>query len=146
MIAEANTKLEGEELLALRGEIIICDDEPEICESLGMILERRGFDPLITHYGTECIRLAIKQRPRAILLDVNLPDVNGLDVCEQLSDAEQTRDIPIIVLTASGDENSVRLIRRHGGQFYLRKPCDPNTLTTVLERAMLEASNWTDQT
>lgn len=142
MIAEANPQLSDQLWADLRGEVIICDDEPDICEALAYFLEKRGFQPRITHQGCECIRLAFQHRPAAILLDMNLPDVSGLDVCEQLSDATQTRDIPIIMLSANGEEGTVQQVRRSGAKFYIRKPYDPNAVIAILEQSIHDAHAW----
>lgn len=143
MIAEANPKMEELADFEMKGEVLICDDEPDICEALAHFVKRRGYDPIVTHQGGECIRLAFKERPAAILLDVNLPDVNGLDVCAQLTDAAQTSEIPIIILSANGNAGTVREIRRSGARFYVRKPYDPNTVVAILEQAINDSrAGW----
>ncbi|PQO39461.1 response regulator [Bremerella cremea] len=142
MIADAIPELESDPTLDFRGEVLICDDEPDICESLALFVRKRGYDPVVTHMGSECVSLAMKQRPAAILLDVNLPDLSGLDVCAQLSDAMQTREIPIIILSASGEANMVQQVRRCGARFYVRKPYDPNTVVAILEQAIQDSQSW----
>ena len=142
MIADAIPELESTPNLDYRGEVLICDDEPDICEALALFVRKRGFDPVVTHMGSECMSLAVKQRPAAILLDVNLPDICGLDVCAQLSDADQTREIPIIILSASGEGNMVQQSRRSGARFYVRKPYDPNTVVAILEQAINDSQSW----
>ena len=142
MIAEANPKLSDQLWADLRGEVLICDDEPDICETLAYFLEKRGFQPRITHQGDDCVRLAFQHRPAAILLDINLPDVSGLEVCAQLADAPQTRDIPIIMLSANGQADTVQQVRRSGAKFYIRKPYDPNTVIVLLEQAIHDAHAW----
>lgn len=142
MIADAIPELETAEEIPTRREVLICDDEPDICESLSLFVLKRGFEPIITHKGCECIRLAFQCQPAAILLDVNLPDVSGLDVCSQLSDAMQTREIPIIILSANGQEGMVRDVRRSGARFYVRKPYDPNTVIAIMEQAIEDSQSW----
>ena len=142
MIADAIPELEQCAEMEYRGEVLICDDEPDICEALAHFVQKRGFDPIVTHKGGECVRLALKQRPAAILLDVNLPDICGLDVCSQLTDDDETREIPIIILSANGNEGTIRNIRRSGARFYVRKPYDPNTVMTILEQAIQDSQSW----
>ncbi len=142
MIADAIPELESAPTFDYRGEVLICDDEPDICESLALFVRKRGYEPVVTHMGCECIRLAFQQRPAAILLDVNLPDVSGLDVCSQLTDAMQTREIPIIILSANGDGNMIQQSRRSGARFYVRKPYDPNTVIAILEQAIQDSESW----
>jgi len=142
MIADAIPQMEELSEFETRGEVLICDDEPDICEALAHFVKKRGFEPIITHQGSECVRLAFQERPMAILLDVNLPDSSGLDVCSQLTDAAQTSEIPIIILSANGSDDTVRKIRRSGARFYVRKPYDPNTVVAILEQAVSDAQAW----
>ncbi|MBA2117243.1 response regulator [Bremerella alba] len=142
MIADAIPQMEELTDLEVRGDVLICDDEPDICEALAHFVKKRGFDPIVTHKGNDCIRLALQQRPMAILLDVNLPDSNGLDVCSQLTDAVQTSQIPVIILSANGGDDMIRQSRRSGARFYVRKPYDPNTVVAILEQAVNDAQAW----
>lgn len=142
MIADAIPQMEELTDFEFRGEVLICDDEPDICEALAHFVKKRGFDPIVTHRGNDCVKLALKERPMAILLDVNLPDSSGLDVCSQLTDAAPTSQIPIIILSANGSEDTVRQIRRSGAKFYVRKPYDPNTVVAILEQAVNDSQTW----
>ncbi len=142
MIADAIPEMEELADFEIRGEVLICDDEPDICEALAHFVKKRGFEPIITHRGNECVRLALQERPMAVLLDVNLPDSSGLEVCSQLTDAPQTSEIPIIILSANGNEDTVRQIRRSGARFYVRKPYDPNTVVAILEQAVSDSQAW----
>ncbi|MBI1248921.1 response regulator [bacterium] len=142
MIAEMIPEMDPCAEMELRGQVLICDDEPDICDALAHFVQQRGFEPIVTHLGCECVRLANQQQPTAILLDVNLPDVCGLDVCSQLTDSLQTREIPIIILSANGNDATIRQIRRSGASFYVRKPYDPNTVITILEQAIRNTDEW----
>jgi len=142
MIAESQPQLALSHQEPFRGEIVVCDDEADICETLGVALEKRGYQALITHYGSECIRLAFQQKPKAILLDINLPDASGLDICEQLADSAQTCHIPVIMLSANGSQETVAQTRRNGARFFVRKPYDLNTVIAVMDRAIQDGSSW----
>ncbi|MEX0794729.1 MAG: response regulator [Pirellulaceae bacterium] len=142
MIAEADPQLEFSDQGAKRGPVIICDDQPDLRETLALCLKHRGYEPLETGLGQECFRLATETAPRAILLDLCLPDVCGLEVCAELSDSLKTRDIPVIIISGVGEADTVRNVRRAGASFYLHKPYDPNTLLAILQRAIEENESW----
>lgn len=142
MIAEADPQLEACEQGLKRGRVIVCDDQPELREILSLCLKHRGYEPVETGLGQECLRLATQTLPQAILLDLRLPDVCGLEVCAELSDSIQTRDIPVIVVSGVGETDTVRNVRRAGASFFLHKPYDPNALLTILQRAIEESESW----
>ena len=75
-------------------------------------------------------------RLEMILMDIRLPDVDGLTVCHELNDAPETCDIPIIVLSAMERPDIIRRTRSAGSHFFLRKPYDPNALLMLAEAAM----------
>ncbi|MGY8768582.1 MAG: response regulator [Pirellulales bacterium] len=145
-MVEATPELEeiSLEALASRGRIVVCDDEPMQREVLSICLRSQGFEPLETGLGSECVRMAFKKRPQAILLDLDLPDASGLDICEQLADAPQTNEIPIIVLSGTDmpDVLVLRSTRKAGASFFLHKPYDPNAVLVLVERAIEESKTW----
>lgn len=146
-MVEATPELEEFSLEALvsRGRIVVCDDEPLQREVLSICLRSQGFEPLETGLGSECVRMAFKKRPQAILLDLDLPDANGLEICEQLADAPQTSGIPIIILSGTDKPDILRSTRKAGASFFLHKPYDPNAVLALVERAIEESKSWDDQ-
>ena len=82
------------------------------------------------------LALARRERPDLVILDVRLPDTTGFALCEKLAASPETWDIPVLFLSAMEGPCIVRQTRRAGGQFYLRKPYDPNTLLLLVENAI----------
>src|SRR5581483_2185202 len=80
-----------------RGTIVVVDDEPNIADLVGMYLEREGFRVLQAATGTAGLQAFNDHRPRLVVLDVGLPDLDGLEVCKRI---RQTSQVPIIFLTA----------------------------------------------
>ncbi|HEX9693148.1 MAG TPA: response regulator [Gemmatimonadales bacterium] len=120
-------------------KILIVEDEADILDVLDYGLSREGYKVLSTRDGDEGIRLAREQAPHLILLDVMLPGRDGVEVCRVLKSDPVTRDIPIIMVTAKGEESDVVLGLGVGADDYVTKPFGQKELVarvrTVLRRA-----------
>ncbi len=121
------------------GRILIVDDETPIRLICRLNLRSAGFDTLEAGDGASALALARAERPDLILLDIMLPEVDGWSVAKELSATEETRDIPILFLSARSDTTDQLRGHETGGVGYITKPFDPlsmtNTVRTVLERA-----------
>lgn len=122
--------------------ILVVDDEPSQVEVLTIRLRAQGFSTLAANTGQSGLSLAQQNRPSLIVLDVQLPDLDGLVICEQLSDDPATCTIPIIILSGAETPDVVRRSRAAGCQYYVRKPYDPNALLLLIENAIRETSAW----
>ncbi len=102
--------------------ILIVEDEAPQLDMLRYNLEREGFSVEATDDGEEALLLAIEVMPDAIILDWMLPSISGIEICRRLKQAEETRDIPVIMLTARGEEaDRVRGLET-GADDYVVKP------------------------
>lgn len=121
------------------GRILIVDDETSIRLICRLNLRSTGFDTLEASDGASAIALARSERPDLILLDIMLPEVDGWTVAEELATKDETRDIPILFLSARSDVADQELGHEKGGLGYITKPFDPmamtDTVRSVLERA-----------
>jgi len=116
-----------------KGTIVVVDDEPNIADLLDLYLAREGFRVLKTETG-EAGLLAVKDhRPRLVVLDVGLPDVDGLEVCKRL---RATSQIPVIFLTARDSEVDRVLGLELGGDDYLTKPFSPAELVARVKAVL----------
>jgi len=122
--------------------VLIVDDDAVVTEVLKWRLERVGFCTLTAASGQQGLALARNLQPDLILLDLRLPDVDGLTVCRELSDSPETCTIPIIILSAVEGPDILRRCREAGCQFYLRKPYDPNVLLTIMREAIASMESW----
>ena len=128
--------------LRLQGQsILIVDDDVEQTEVLGTRLERQGYRTITAHDGHDGLKKAKRQRPDLVLLDIGLPDVNGLDVCSELDDAPETGGTPIILLSGMEGPDIIRRSRAAGGRYYVRKPYDPNALLVLIEQELNAAND-----
>ena len=103
-------------------KILIVDDEQDIVELVSYNLEKEGFKTVKASDGEAAIRLVKTQKPDLIILDLMLPKMNGLDVCRALRGNPETANLPIIMLTAKGDEVDKIIGLENGADDYITKP------------------------
>lgn len=107
----------------MRGKrVLVVDDNPEMVELVRLIFEREGAEVYAAGDGREGICQYGVCRPDLILLDVMMPEMDGFEVCQKLKSDEETRDIPVIFLTAKTDIDSIRKAFEAGGVDYITKP------------------------
>lgn len=120
--------------------ILVIEDDPSIRELLAMILQSRGFAAVLTAArGQTGLEEAVRRRPDLILLDLMLPDMDGLEVCRRLKNGLETAGIPIIMLTARGEESDIVAGLELGAVDYIVKPFNNQTLIARV-RAQLRRS------
>ena len=105
-----------------RSRILVVEDEADLVTLLSYNFEREGFEVLVAGDGDEALLLAEEESPDLILLDWMLPHRSGLEVCRQLRRRPQSRDVPIIMLTARGDETDRVRGLDTGADDYVAKP------------------------
>jgi len=120
------------------GRILIVDDESSIRLVCRLNLDSEGFQTLEAPDGETALALARAEQPDLILLDVMLPGIDGWRVAEELAASPETRDIPILFLSARSDRSDEERGHEVGGLGYITKPFDPEELIDrirdVLER------------
>jgi two-component system, OmpR family, KDP operon response regulator KdpE len=113
-----------------RARVLVCDDEQQILRALRVILREAGFEPLPTSRAEEALDVAALQRPDAAIIDLLLPDGDGVEVCRRL---REWSNMPIIVLSAVGDEDVKVRALAAGADDYVTKPFGPRELVARLE-------------
>jgi len=121
---------------ALKPLVLLVEDEADIVTLLKYNLEKEGFRVVSAGDGEEALLLASEQTPQIVLLDWMLPLMSGLEVCRQLRRAPKTRDVPIIMLTARGEEADRVRGLNSGADDYITKPFSPTELVARM-RAVL---------
>jgi CheY-like chemotaxis protein len=129
-----------------RHTVLIIDDDDTLSEVLSHRLKKQGFHTVAAYSGQAGLAKAKAQPPSAIILDLCLPDVDGLMICEQLADGPETCDVPILILSGSEQSGIVRRCRAAGCHYFLRKPYDPNALLVLVRQAIGDAHDWHDDT
>ena len=116
--------------------LLIIEDDEDIRELLVYNLEKNGYAAQAVETGEDGLASASRHNPDLILLDLMLPGMDGLSVCRQLKGNKATRDIPIIIVSAKGEEADIITGLELGADDYLAKPFSPNILLSRV-RAVL---------
>ena len=88
----------------MKQKILVVEDEPEIAELIRMHMDRNGFQTTVVHSGKAGIDEIARSMPDCVLLDLMLPDLDGLEVCRRLRRHEETEKLPVIMVTAKGED------------------------------------------
>lgn len=102
--------------------ILMLDDVLDNIKVLGSLLGRTHYSLMIATSGEQAIQLALQSEPDLMLLDVMVPDIDGLSVCRRLKDVEKLRDVPVIFLTAKTDPKDISAGFDAGAVDYITKP------------------------
>ncbi|MFH1282805.1 MAG: response regulator [bacterium] len=106
-------------------KILIVDDEENILLLLRDNLIFEGYDVSEARDGMEALDKVDEVKPDLILLDIGLPKLDGWGVCQRLKNNPNTKDIPLIILSARAQDEDVQRGQQYGANGYLRKPCNP---------------------
>lgn len=122
--------------------ILVVDDQPVNVQLLKRKLEREGIRVVAAFTGQEALEIVAKEKPDLILLDVMMPDMDGIDVCQRLQEKEETRSIPVIFITARSSKESKLEGLAVGAVDYITKPIDlDETLARVQTQLRFVAIN-----
>jgi len=113
----------------VKSKVLTVDDDPEFAELIRYNLAKQGCEILVAFNGLQALYLARATQPDVILLDVMLPDLDGLSVCQILRAQPSTRDIPVFILSALDESWAARRGSRAKFAKYFRKPVDLKLLS-----------------
>lgn len=117
------------------GKILIVDDEAPIRQLVRFNLEKAGYAVSEADNGRDAVRMA-QEKPDLIVLDLMLPEIDGLEVCRQIKGARQTSGIPVIMLTARDDEFDKVVGLELGADDYMTKPFSPRELVARIKAVL----------
>lgn len=117
-------------------KILIVDDEKDLTKLLDYNLKQEGFETLIAHEGKTALDMARKKNPDLIILDVMLPDLSGTEICKIIRSDNETTDLPIIMLSAKGEEIDRILGLELGADDYVTKPFSPRELILRVKKVL----------
>ncbi len=109
-------------------KILLVDDEPDILEIVGYNLSTEGYQVITANNGLEGVRKAEKERPQLIILDVMMPEMDGIEACEKIRQLPELKDVVITFLTARGEDYSQVAGFDAGADDYITKPIKPKVL------------------
>ncbi len=117
-------------------KVLIVDDESHIVELVRVCLEDTDYDIIEAYDGQEALDKARSEKPDLILLDIMLPKMDGYEVCKNLKTDDSTKSIPVVMLTAKGQEVDKVKGFQSGADSYMTKPFSPLRLLTELEEKL----------
>ncbi len=120
-------------------KILVAEDDREMRELIIFALRFAGHEVLAASNGEESCQIAWNTHPDLILMDVRMPKMNGFEACEVLKMDEETASIPLIFLSARGQEMEVQKGLQAGGDDYILKPISPDALTEKVKRYLQKA-------
>ncbi len=116
--------------------VLLVEDDRDLAFGASLRLRSAGYETLLAHDGHEGIDVARRRHPAAIVLDVRMPRMNGLTALDKLQHDQQTRNIPIVMLSASLVDQQAALDA--GARYFLTKPYQPTTLLTAIGKVIAE--------
>ncbi len=125
-------------------KILVVDDEEDILELVRYNLDREGYQVVCAISGEEALEAAEAERVDLIILDLMLPGMDGLEVARRLKQSVNTKDIPIVMLTAKGEEADVVTGLELGADDYVTKPFSPRILIARLKAVIRRHGGETD--
>ena len=109
--------------------ILVVEDEKDILQLVKLYLEKEGFRVVTAMTGLEGLKQVVQEQPHLVVLDLMLPEMNGLDVCKRIRAKTETAMLPIIMLTAKAEESDTVIGLELGADDYVTKPFSPKALT-----------------
>ena len=116
-----------------RGKILVIDDHRTVVKLMEAVLRLRHYEVIYAENGEDGLALALREQPALIFLDIMMPGMDGFTVCERLKSDSQTSHIPVIFLTARGEETDVERGARVGGDGFVKKPFKTMEVLKLIE-------------
>jgi two-component system phosphate regulon response regulator PhoB len=120
--------------------VIIVEDDPDIGELISFHVAREGFKTRLIPSGRTAIDEIGRREPRIVILDLMLPDLDGLEICRRLKWRDETRSIPILIVSAKGEESDIVAGLELGADDYVTKPFSPKVLIARLQAVLRRRS------
>lgn len=125
----------------MASRILIVDDEPEAGRILSLQLSLHGYNTEIASNGFEALKRVEEDAPDLVLLDVMLPKMDGLTVCRRIRATDHAAALPVILISAKSDPESVAMGKAAGANDYLFKPFDFEDVLRVVRAALAGSGN-----
>ena len=116
--------------------VLIVDDSPTETYKFKETLEKHGFEIITADNGADGVAVARQEKPDVVLMDVVMPGLNGFQATRQLSKGDDTKHIPVIIVTTKDQETDKVWGRRQGASDYLTKPVEEAVLIDTINRAI----------
>ena len=114
--------------------VLVADDDTAIVQLIRFNLELEGYAVTVAYNGLAALDAVKQTRPDLVLLDIMMPKLDGWDVVSELRSDEETRDLPMVMLTALAADNAVATSIAFGADVHLSKPFEPEELLNIVRR------------
>jgi len=121
-------------------KILIAEDEHDILDLITYTLNFAGYEVVAASNGEEAVQLARQEMPDLILLDVRMPRKTGYEACKAIKADEKTKGIPVMFISAKGQEGEIQAGMQAGAVEYLLKPFSPDQLTARVQAVLAKFS------
>ena len=118
---------------AISKKVLVVEDDGDILQLVKLYLDNEGFRTITASNGAEALKQVRSERPHLIVLDLMMPEVDGLEVCKKLRMAPETARVPIIILTAKTEESDTVVGLELGADDYVGKPFSPRALVARIK-------------
>ena len=121
--------------------VLVVEDNENNMKLISLVLKKHGYEPIQAFSGEEGVEKAIAERPDLILMDIQLPDINGMEAVKRIRMVDDMQEIPIIAITSyamSGDREKILNVGCNG---YFEKPIDPLTIVEKIEKIVKLRNN-----
>jgi len=125
-------------------KILIADDHHQNCELLDAYLSEEGYETFMAYDGKEAVEKVAECQPDLILLDIMMPKLSGYEVCEKMKSNPETKDIPILIVTALNEQGDIEKAVKAGCDDFLSKPVNRLELKTRV-RSLLRVRHLTNE-
>lgn len=122
-------------------KILLVDDEPDILEFLSYNLKKEGYNVFTANNGKEAVTVAKKENPQLIILDVMMPDMDGIETCREIREIPGLKDVMIAFLTARSEDYSQIAGFDVGADDYINKPIKPRVLISRIKALLRRGAN-----
>jgi len=124
-----------------KAKILVVDDVARNLSVIEAILTPHGYEVVVAHNGLEAVEIARNQRPDLILLDILMPDMDGFTACSKIKSDENTKTIPIVIVTAVAHEQNKEFTKELGADGFVAKPFMVQDLLNVIDEYLHASQN-----
>jgi DNA-binding response OmpR family regulator len=117
-------------------KILIVDDEHDFVDLVKLRLENNNYQVLTAYDGEEALNIAAQEKPDLVLLDILMPKIDGIKVCQKLKNNPLTAGIAVVVLTAKDRPEDIKIAKQAGSDEYIVKPFDDQTLLFSIKQLL----------
>jgi len=121
--------------------VLVVEDNENNMKLITLVLEKHGYEPIKAFTGEEAVEKAIAERPEIILMDIQLPDINGTEAVQRIRMVDDMQEIPIIAITSYAMAGDREKMLELGCTGYFEKPIDPMTIVEDIEKIIKQRNN-----